>query len=474
MPRSAQPSVAATPLMPKRGISIRWTLPICVIAPLLSGILLTNWLSFRSGQVAVEDLVNKISEEVAGNIEKRVSNYLIRPSMVSASLKADIESDNIDVSDVRGLGQTLWHFTQVDLFNNNIYYGNEQGEFVYSENQDEVQRLDFVDAATDFKRIAYETDDIGNPETELRQTDYDPRQRPWYQEAASRGTPIWSQVYVATSRSALTITRATPVFDAAGQLKGIFGVDVYLVELSDFLRNLEISPNGRAFIMEPSGELIAVSADEEPFIDHQDGSKLRLPAAESQDPLIRATAQRWLSDFASATGTDSSTDFAELAFEFEIDGETQLAYIYPLQEASVDWVIGVVIPKNDYMATINASARRTLIVGSLVTGAASLLALLAALYIVRPINRLNSAAKDIKLNRYAPDSLKDVMNRPDEFSELAELFNDMAIVVVSREQSLAEQVTLLKSEIAQQGHRSSRYELEALLQRARQARARVR
>jgi len=118
MPSTHQP---ASQHPAKRKISIRWTLPICVIAPLLSGILLTNWLSFRNGQAAVEDLVEKISGEVAGNIEKQVSSYLIRPSMVSASLKAEIESGNVDTADVRSLGQTLWHFTQVNLFNNNIF-----------------------------------------------------------------------------------------------------------------------------------------------------------------------------------------------------------------------------------------------------------------------------------------------------------------------------------------------------------------
>jgi len=458
---------ASQPALTRRKLSIRWTLPICIIVPLLSGILLTNWLSFRNGRAAVEDLVEKVSEEVAGNIEKQVSSYLTRPSMVSASLQAEIESGNIDVTDVRNLGQTLWRFTQVDLFNNNIFYGNENGEFVYSQYQDGNYRLDFVDAQSGFERIAYETNDEGNPTTEIARRQYDPRGRTWYKEAVAKGSPIWSEAYVATSNSALTITRATPIFDTANNLKGIFGIDVYLVELSDFLRNLRISPNGRAFIMEPSGDLIAVSVSEEPYID-QEGEKLRLPATDSQDALIREAAQRWLNGTDQIDPTDSN-----FVFDFDIDGKKQLAYLYPLQEMGVDWIIGVVIPQQDYMESIHASARDTLILGSLITGTASLIALLAALAIVRPINRLNLAAQDIKLNRYEPSSLTDVINRPDEFSELAELFNDMATVVVSREQSLAEQVNLLKSEIAQQGHRSSRHEIETLLHRARQARTRV-
>ncbi|MEL7502701.1 MAG: cache domain-containing protein [Cyanobacteria bacterium J06554_6] len=451
---------------PKQSVSIRWTLPLFVVTPLISGIVLTSWLAFRSGQSAVEELVGKICTEVAANIEKRVSSYLATPSMISAGIRAEVASGNIDIDNVRQLGQTLWHLTQDDLLSSNLYYGNEFGEFVYSQNQDGNSRLDFVDEASGFRRIAYKTDDTGTPTRELTRKDYDPRNRPWYQEAADQAAPIWSQVYVATSTADLTLTRATPIFDQSGQLKGIFGIDVYLSELSDFLRDLTISRNGRAFIMEPSGELIAISADEKPFID-QGEDKLRLPATESQDALVKATAVHLAEN--TIEFSDSKNQYY---FEFELEGQKQLAYIYPLQEMGVDWVIGVVIPQNDYMGTIHASARRTLVVGSLISVVASLLALGAALYIVRPINKLNQAAQDIKHNRFDPDHLKGVMARPDEFSELAELFNDMAIVVVSREQTLSEQVKLLKTEISQQGSpRSTRYELEALLRRAKQMRA---
>jgi nitrate/nitrite-specific signal transduction histidine kinase len=106
-----------------------------------------------------------------------------------------------------------------------------------------------------------------------------------------------------------------------------------------------------------------------------------------------------------------------------------------------------------------------------VTGIASLLSLAAALYIIHPINKLTQAAIDIKNNQFSPDNLADIIARPDEFSELANLFNDMAIVVVSREQSLAEQVKLLETEIHQrEGRGNNRQKLETLLKRAEKAR----
>ncbi|MEO1400134.1 MAG: cache domain-containing protein [Cyanobacteria bacterium J06635_1] len=449
----------------KKFVSIRWSLPLCVVTPLVSGILLTSWLAFRSGQNAVEELVGKISTEVAANIEKQVTSYLTQPSMVSAAVSAEVSSGNINLQDTRELGQDLWRLTQADLLTNNLYYGSKSGEFVYSQRQNNQSRLDFVDDTTDFRRIAYQTDGSGNLTEQLSVTDYDPRVRTWYKEAVFNEAPVWSQVYVAKSRADLTLTRATPIFDDTGNLEGVFGIDVYLFELSNFLRNLVISPNGRAFVIDTAGDLIAISADEKPFIERGD-EKLRLAAIDSQDPLVKETVSHLLQ----AT-EDLEQMNSHYSFEFELEGQKQLAHIYQLQELGVNWLIGVTIPQDDYMETIHANARHALMIGFAVTTMASLLALAAALYIIRPIRQLNQAAADIKLNQYNPDHLAGVIARPDEFSELAELFNDMAMVVVSREQSLADQVKLLKTEIDQYGGSGGdRQKLEALLRRAKQVR----
>lgn len=449
----------------KRIMTIRWTLPLCVVMPLVSGIALTSWLAFRSGQAAVEELVGKISTEVAANIEKQVTSYLTTPVLVSAAVASEVDAGNINIRDTRELGKNLWQLTRSHQLSNNLYYGSETGEFVYSDRQPDRSRLSFVDESTEFKRIAYRTDDAGNPVEELSRTDYDPRERPWYKKAATQAAPTWSPVYVATSRDDLTLTRATPILGESGELKGVFGIDIYLFELSDFLRNLEIGDNGQAFIIEPSGELIATSTDESPFVVKGE-EKLRMTAAESGDSLVQATMTYLINQIGNLTLFED-----ELSFEFELEGNKQLAHVYHLQDLGVDWLIAVSIPQNDYMETIHANARRTVVIGICITLAASLLSLMAALYIVRPINQLNQAAYDIKQNQFNPGDLEDVIARPDEFSELAELFNDMAMVIFSREQSLADQVQQLKTEINQNGGSSSdRQKLEDLLRRAEKIR----
>lgn len=445
----------------QRMISIRWILPLFVLTPVVSGILLTSWLAFRSGHKAVEDSVDKITTEVASNIAKQVTSYLSKPMLISATLSTEINNGTLDISDVRVLGQNLWSLTQSDLLVNNLYYGNQRGEFVYSSYQDGLARLDFVDTETGFQRIAYDATDGGVIGQELSVSAYDPRVRTWYEEALASREAIWSQVYIAKSRAELTLTRATPIINSAGEVEGVLGIDVYLLELSQFLQDLTVSPNGRAFILETSGDLIAISTDEQPFVG-QGQSQLRLPATDSADPLVRATANYLLENVG-----DLSKMGSQYSFDFDLDGQRQLARIHHVRDMGFEWIIGVTIPQKDYMTKIHANARHTLIIGIGVTIAASLLALGAALYIIRPINKLNQVADDIKHNRFDPHTLDGVSQRFDEFGKLAKVFDDMATVVAGREQGLAEQVKVLKREIDQARVSTKDPQvLEALVQRS--------
>jgi len=445
-------------------VTIRWTLPLCVIAPLISGIALTSWLAYRSGQQAVEELIDKISLEVTATVEKQVTSYLLEPSVIAAAVKAEVASGNINIADTTELSRDLWQLTRSEQLTQNAYYGNEKGEFVYSQYQDGQNRIDIRARVTNFKRTPYYTDDKGSitkplPESEYDKSSYDTydhRQRDWYKNTAEAKLGTWSDVYQARGNGQLTITRATPIFKSNGEIEGIFGTDVYLSELSNFLQDLDLSPNARAFIIDSKDNLIAISSDQ----------PLSMSAAvESTDPLVQETARGLLDEVGSFDSIEQ-----QHMFTFESKGNKQLVHVYRLQEQGIDWLIGVTLPKSDYMGDIRTGAWQTFILGTMITGGASLLALGAALNIVRPINRLTQAAQDIKNNHFDPENLADVIARPDEFSELAILFNDMATVVVSREQSLAEQVLQLKTEIDQDDDSSAQQQIEDIVAQARQTR----
>ena len=420
--------------------SIQWTLPLGIVIPLVVGICLTSWLTFRSGQRAVSQVMDQLDERVAENIDKEVKEYINRPITISELLLVQYRIGNLDISDIRKLGRQFQEITQTDLPISNVYYGNQAGEFVYSENQGETTRLDVVDQASEFQRVTYSVDGAGNLGPIVAREDYDHRQRIWFQEAVTKAEPLWTQVYVSKARKSLTLTRSSPIVTATGHVRGVFGIDVFLTELSEFLEQLSVGKTGQAFIIETSGNLVATSTGEDLFTSAGNASD-RLLVTDSTNEAVRVTAEQVIDQ------VGDLEDAEETSFSFVWNGDKQLVHVYPLRESGINWLIVVAVPESDFLATVYADTRRNLVIGVVVAIATAILAAAAALWIIRPIQRLTDAARAILSGTFQASDIEDVLNRSDEFHELASVFNDMATVVISRERSLTDQVEMLKSEI---------------------------
>jgi hypothetical protein len=117
-----------------------------------------------------------------------------------------------------------------------------------------------------------------------------------------------------------------PVYDADGNLQGVLGIDLTLGELSDFLKVLEISPNGQAFIIERTGEMVATSTDEPPFRTEGE-EEIRVLVTESESALIRTIGAQLIERFG---GLRTSSSGSEITF-IE-DGETYYVQIAPLKD----------------------------------------------------------------------------------------------------------------------------------------------
>ena len=61
---------------------------------------------------------------------------------------------------------------------------------------------------------------------------YVPLSRPWYRGAAEGGSAIWTEAYVFSSSGQLGVTYARPIYDQAGALWAVLGVDLSIGSLS--------------------------------------------------------------------------------------------------------------------------------------------------------------------------------------------------------------------------------------------------
>ncbi|SEK88067.1 methyl-accepting chemotaxis sensory transducer with Cache sensor [Colwellia chukchiensis] len=86
---------------------------------------------------------------------------------------------------------------------------------------------------------------------------YDPRQRPWYQQAlASPNEPIITEAYQDVIGKPV-VTSAFVVKNAQGNVVGVQGLDVTLSTLTDILSNTKLGKSGYLILIDESGTILA-------------------------------------------------------------------------------------------------------------------------------------------------------------------------------------------------------------------------
>lgn len=423
-------------------LSIRYSLPLIIVTPLLIGVTASSWFSFQAGKQEIENLIAQVSQKSTNIIELNIYQYLEKPQILMRAQLASIQNGDLKLDNFSELHRSFWHQLQQQNVLSNIYFGNERGEFLSVVNEKQQLILKIRDESTGPQRRLYQLDSQGNRAKLITSDSYDPRLRPWYQLAKESEKLAWTPIYNSSSTDALMVSLVLPILEQrTGKFQGALATDVTLKELSDFLRNLSISPSGKAFIFERNGNLVATSSQEQPF-KMVEGKEERLKVAQSQDPVIEATGQYLSDKFKNLEKIESKQEFS-----FTFRGDSHFVEVTPLQnQQGLHWLLVVVIPKSDFTQYIYAYTRFTIILGLVIAGGAVILGLLMVRWINQPIQDLYQAAKAIELEKFDVLSLEAVSSRRDEFGELGRLFLAMAQVVASREQNLKDMLNHLQKQ----------------------------
>lgn len=440
----AQPSVWHTR---NRFLSIRWTLPVLVIVPLVCGVGLTGFLAFRNGQRAVSDLAQQLQRSTKSNVESQLTSYLQIPQQLNQINGEVFQSGLIEAQDLDALGTYLWQ--QMQTFDvPYISWTAANGNFVGAGMYRDAALIELLSNQTDPGVLYSYNTNVQGERTTLYQQDggngsavYNPRAEVSYQAAEQSGRAIWSRDEWDDASEILVISTSQPVYTDTGTLMGVLNVDLKLGAISDYLNQLQLPSSARIFIVDSDGLLVANSGDAQPYT-LMNGRAVPISPENSSDPLIQATA-RFLNE-----ETDIGLLSSNQVHRFTANGERQYVSAFPWQDrAGLNWWVVTVVPRSELTYHVDKTVQHTLLVGGSITAGATLLGILLSLWIVRPIRRLNEAASEIKQERYQRGELSDIAERPDELGLLAELFEDMALVITSRQQSLADQVADLQAEI---------------------------
>ncbi|MCY7383990.1 MAG: PAS domain S-box protein [Microcoleus sp. CAN_BIN18] len=218
-----------------------------------------------------------------------------------------------------------------------------------------------------------------------------------------------------------------------------------LSEISTFLTRLHFSPSGQTFIMDRSGNLVAASTPETPFVKQPKKQPTPLLPTNSQDIRTRDIARQLVNRFGNLRTLQTAQQFTLTS-----KGSRQFVRVTPYRDArGLDWLIVVVVPESDFITHIQANTRNTLwlCAGTLVL--ASAIGLLTSRWVTKPILRLNTAAKNLAKGEW--DQPLEI-RRFDEVGELANSFNLMAAQLqkaFAEQKSLTEALAQSESQLKQ-------------------------
>lgn len=372
-------------------IPLRLFLAVPFVLLILGANGLVGYLSWRHGQQEVKHLVNRLMIGVGDRVTEKLNTFLATPHLIAASNVNAVELDQLNLQNLDTLERHL--FQQIQLYPEvtAIYFANEQGELrAIGRHTDGRLNTSMTSATEPGARYIYWLDEQGKPARLLvKNQNYDPRHRPWYQLAKTLQRPAWTPIYSwVILPNLLSLTAVHPVYDREGAFQGVFCVDLLIRDFNDYLSKLDLSANGQIFLIERSGDLIATSTLE-PTVIASETQFQRLPATQSQNPLTRAVSQQLWQKFGG---------FAEINTPQQVslvlpNGARIFSQIQPYRDRyGLDLLMVMVLPESDFMAQINANSRTRLLLMIAAILSAIALGLWLARSIVQPIERLAQAS----------------------------------------------------------------------------------
>ncbi|OKH31613.1 hypothetical protein NIES2119_28200 [[Phormidium ambiguum] IAM M-71] len=417
-------------------IPLRWLLVIPFVLQTVGTTALVGYLSYRSGQQAVENLANQLLRQTSERVNDRLSSYLQPSQLVVASNYFMVKQGILNLNNQEQLRQQLWQQINSNPSIPTTGFWSDRGNALtyvrISTEQEKILAEQITGKPTPIgtiylneisanQRRYYQVDSQGKPQKLVYKFNDDFRKLAWYRRAKIRNRQHWIPVFVGRISAKLETMTVAPVYNADRSFQGFFTANYFLFNFSTFLNQLHFSRNGQVFIIDRSGNLIATSVlSERSAMRLVNGKPTRLPAVNSQDELTRKVAQQLLTKFGSF---HNLKNVKQLNLTF--NHQRNFVQVTPYKDKyGLDWLVVMVIPESDFMAQIHSNSRTTVLLCLLVLGLSIASGIAIASAFTSRITRLNKISQklaDGDLTQRLPIDSSIV-----EVQKLAHSFNLMA------------------------------------------------
>ncbi len=398
-------------------VPLRAILIVPFVIQIVAAVGTVGYLSFRSGQKAVNDMAVQLQDEVSDRTKQQVLNYLERSTSTLKTVAAAIKTEQLDLNDQIKQQRFFWHLVdQRSIIA--IQLVNPGGNSILVERFSDQIQARLKNSKTEPYRPVYRLDNQGDRAEFLGvQKNFDGRTRPWYKAAITAKKPVWTSLYINVNSSVVAISATYPIYNRAGQMLAVINSYFDMTQINTFLKTLKIGKTGQIFIINPKVEIIASSKIEQPYIIK--GKELKtIKAVKSENAIIQSTAKQLTAKFPNLT---TITQIQHL--DFDINGERQFVQVTPMKDDwGIDWLSIVVVPESDFMAEINANRQITifLCIGTLLI--ATILGWYTSRWVTQPLQRLSQASEAIAAGNLEQNI---ELSGKNELGRLAQSFNRM-------------------------------------------------
>jgi signal transduction histidine kinase len=435
-------------------VSLRTLLIVPFVLQVLGITGLVGYLSYRSGQRAVQDIVSQLMVDMGHRVEASLETYLQLPQTITRMNAQVMTTD-------QGQGLSFEHLEthflqQVQSFPEitQITVTTPTEEFLG------VSRLANGDTMIRHRNITRQDDSFyyyqakADGQNRRQLTTYaddhlhlDPPRDAWYREASGTPKGLWQlmvTLHQGPDQPLLAMVRSQPVYDPRGELKGISSAGVLLPELGQVLQQVMYPREGQVILLTTNGILVATSTEEPLLFTEEEGDfppdapvyYRQLAWYQSDNALTKAAVQHLVDQYYRLGNIQSPTFFT-----FWFESRPYFLHARPM-EGDLDWLMVTAIPSHEFMATIYANLTRTLLFCALALLGSTGLGMWTAEIITKPILDLQRATESFSLDATSlppsqPSHIKEVDALRQQFDEMVwQLMNSLQ-TLRHREDTLA-------------------------------------
>jgi len=335
----------------------------------------------------VMEFTDALTDQIAKTVIEKVGNYFL-PASISVEMSSRlsgigaISCTDDEKVELYTLG-VLKAYPQISMF----YLADENGGYIRSWSLADgtmESRIIKPDADRPSDTFKIWDADFKVLQTQQKTTiDYDPRTRPWYLGAKKTEGNYWTDLYVLFRNKKPAITSAHPFYDAGGNLRGIWAMDIELSEISVFLKGLKVGRHGIAFILNAQNQVVAYP-DVSQIIKEENGNLRPVRIDELNNQPVVEAFQRYM-----ATGQSKSI--------VKSAGKRYYAFFSEFPKTfPIPWKVALVVPVDDFTGGARVIVQETLLLCFAILALAIIMAIFVARAITRPIRLLADETKKIK------------------------------------------------------------------------------